>query len=300
MSSTLPLRSPRILQSPRKAALTGPLRYARRDPLGAFSVVVIFVFVIVALFAPWIAPYPAQGEGRSNLDTRLLAPSNAHYMGTDYLGRDVLSRIMYGARNALAVSLAVTLAAAAFGALIGGFAGFVGGWVDEIIMRITDLFLAFPTLLLAMAIVAAIGPSFENVAIALAVRWWTWYARIVRSVAQSLRERSFVEAAQAIGVPTRTIVLRHILPNAASPIIVNATIDFGAVMLVAGGLAFLGLGAQPPTADWGLMIAEGRDYILTQPWLPIFPGLAMFVTVLAFNLLGDSLSRRLDPRRTDR
>jgi peptide/nickel transport system permease protein len=280
--------------------VAGPLRFIRTDPLGGFSVAVIAVFVFVAILAPWIAPFPDQGAGLSNLETRLLPPSGTHLMGTDYLGRDVLSRIMFGARNALIVSLAVTLSAAVFGALVGGFAGLIGGWVDEILMRITDLFLAFPTLLLAMAIVAAIGPSFENVAIALAVRWWTWYARIVRAVAQSLRERYFVEAARAMGVSSRTIVLRHIVPNSISPIIVNATIDLGAVILAAGGLAFLGLGAQPPTPDWGLMVAEGRDYILTHPWLPIYPGLAMFLSVLAFNLLGDSLRRRLDPRRIDR
>lgn len=296
MSESLPFH----VRAPSAKAIRRPLRFVRTDPLGAFSVVVVAVFVFVAVFAPWIAPFPEQGAGRSNLDTRLLAPNATNLMGTDYVGRDVLSRVMFGARNALIVSLAVTFSAAVFGALVGGFAGLVGGWVDEVLMRITDLFLAFPTLLLAMAIVAAIGRSFENVAIALAVRWWTWYARIVRSVAQSLRERYFVEAAEAMGVPTWTIVVRHIVPNAISPIIVNATIDIGAVILAAGGLAFLGLGAQPPTADWGLMVAEGRDYILTQPWLPLYPGLAMFLSVLAFNLLGDSLRRRLDPRRIDR
>jgi peptide/nickel transport system permease protein len=200
----------------------------------------------------------------------------------------------------MVVSIAVTLTAAIIGTAVGAFAGLVGGRIDELLMRITDVFLAFPTLLLAMAIVATIGPSFEHAAIALAARWWTWYARIARATTLSLREQYFVEAARAIGVSNRMIVLRHLVPNSLGPITVNATADIGAVILAAGGLAFLGLGATIPTADWGLMIAEGRNYLLTHPWIPLFPGLAMFIAVLVFNLLGDSLRNVLDPRSVTR
>jgi peptide/nickel transport system permease protein len=276
------------------------MTFLRTDRLAAISVVVALAYIAIAIFAPILAPYPEQGAGASSLDTRLLPPSSAHLMGTDVLGRDILSRVLFGTRNALIVSFAVTGAAALIGTTIGAFAGLIGGWVDEVLMRITDVFLAFPSLLMAIAIVATIGPSFENAAIALAARWWTWYARIARATSLSLRERYFVEAARVIGVSSRMIVIRHLIPNSIGPIIVNASADLGSVILAAGGLAFLGLGATVPTPDWGLMIAEGRDNILTHPWIPLFPGLAMFIAVLAFNLLGDSLRDALDPRRAER
>jgi len=268
-----------------------------RDPLALFGVIVIALFVIVAIVGPWIAPYPEQGFGKTSVASRMLPPSRQHLLGTDRLGRDMLSRIIIGTRSALVTSLVVVVLAVVIGSLLGAVAGYVGGWLDDLIMRITDLFLAFPSLLLAMAIVAVIGPGLTNAMLAIAISWWPWYTRLVRGVALSLRERYFVEAARSIGVRNLGIVFRHILPNCISPILVQATIDIGTVILAAGGLAFIGLGAQPPTPDWGLMVSEGRAFLLNQWWYSTFPGLAIFITVLAFNLLGDTLRDIFDPRQ---
>ena len=180
---------------------------------------------------------------------------------------------------------------------MGALAGFRGGWIDRVIMRTTDLFLAFPSLLLAMAITAAIGPGLFHAALALVVSWWPWYTRLVRGEAARLRQRNFVDAARAMGVPSRTIVRRHILPNTITPIVVQATVDLGIVILAMGGLAFLGLGTQPPGADWGLMISEGRSSVLIYWWISTFPGIAMVIVVMAFNLLGDALRDVFDPRQ---
>lgn len=269
----------------------------RRDPLALASIGVILLFLVIAIFAPVLAPYPEQGAGQSSPDTLFLPPSWAHLFGTDELGRDVLSRVMYGARPAFLIPLMVVTAAVAIGAPLGALAGYKGGWVDEVIMRVTDLFLAFPSLLLAMAITAALGRGLQNAAIALIISWWPWYARLVRGIAVSLRERPFVEAAQSIGVNDTRIILRHILPNCMSPILVQVTVDMGTVILVAGGLAFIGLGTQPPAADWGLMISTGRTSILNQWWISLFPAFAIFLLILAFNLLGDVLRDILDPRQ---
>ncbi|MGB7874343.1 MAG: ABC transporter permease [Anaerolineales bacterium] len=268
-----------------------------RDPLSLASTVVLVVFILMAIFATQIAPYPKEGAGRTNVDNTMLAPSGEHIFGTDRLGRDMLSRVIVGARSALIVPIGVVVFAVLLGAPLGAIAGYKGGWVDEAIMRFTDLFLAFPSLLLAMAIVSALGRGLENAAIALVISWWPWYTRLVRGVTISLRQRYFVEAAQAIGVSDWVIILRHILPNTISPILVQATVDMGTVILVMGGLAFLGLGTQPPNPDWGLMVSEGRSFILEQWWISTFPGIAIFVVVLAFNLLGDTLRDIFDPRQ---
>jgi peptide/nickel transport system permease protein len=191
----------------------------------------------------------------------------------------------------------VVVSAVVIGASLGAIAGYKGGWLDYLIMRITDLFLAFPSLLLAMAITAALGRGLQNAAIALIISWWPWYTRLVRGIAVSLREQPYVEAAQSIGVRDSVIILRHILPNSISPILVQVTVDMGTVILVAGGLAFIGLGTQPPEADWGLMISSGRSSVLNQGWISLFPALAIFVLILAFNLLGDVLRDILDPRQ---
>jgi len=268
-----------------------------RDPLALFSVLIIALLVFLALFGPWIAPYPEQGKGRTDVPNRFLPPSREHWLGTDQLGRDVLSRIIIGSRIALQAPTVVVILAVVIGAPLGALAGYFGGWVDNLIMRLTDLFLAFPSLLLAVTIVAAVGPSLTNAMIAIAISWWPWYTRLVRGVTLSLRERYFVEAARSIGVSSGAIILRHILPNCVTPILVQATIDFGTVILAEGSLAFLGLGTQPPAPDWGLMVSQGRSYILDQWWISTLPGLAIFVSVLAFNLLGDTLRDVLDPRQ---
>ena len=269
----------------------------RHDPLAMVGVTIIALFLIMALFAPLIAPYPEQGAGRTSPKTTMLPPSLEHPFGTDRLGRDVLSRVIMGSRPAFAVPILVVFLAVLIGAPLGAIAGYKGGKTDEIIMRITDLFLAFPSLLLAMAITAALGRGLANAAIALVVSWWPWYTRIVRGVTVSLRSSYFVEAAQATGVSDATIIRRHILPNTITPLLVQATIDLGTVILAMGGLAFIGLGTQPPHPDWGLMVASGRSYILNQWWISTFPGLAIFIVVLAFNLVGDTLRDIFDPRQ---
>jgi len=268
-----------------------------RDPLSLISTIVIILFILIAIFCYQVAPYPLEGAGKTNVPNSLLPPSLAHPFGADKLGRDVLSRVIVGARPALIVPIGVVLFAVLIGAPLGAIAGFKGGWIDEVIMRITDLFLAFPSLLLAMAIASALGRGIQNAAIALIISWWPWYTRLVRGVTISLKERYFVEAAQAIGVRDSVIILRHILPNTISAILVQATVDLGTVILAMGGLAFLGLGTQPPAPDWGLMVSEGRTYILEQWWISTFPGLAIFVVVLAFNLIGDTLRDIFDPRQ---
>ncbi len=267
------------------------------DPLAVVGLGVVGLLVVFALFGPWIAPYPgASGTGRIDVPNAYMAPSATHWFGTDELGRDVYSRVVLGARPALFVSLLVVGSAILIGVPLGAIAGYRRGHLDGLIMRTTDLFLAFPPLLLAMAIVAALGPGLEHAAIALVISWWPWYARIARAVTVSLRERPFVDAARAIGVSDLAVVARHIVPNSLSPIVVQATVDVGTVILAAGSLAFIGLGARPPIPDWGLMVADGRTVILSQWWVATFPGLAIFVTVLACNLLGDALLRVLDPR----
>jgi len=268
-----------------------------RDPLSLISTIVIILFILVGIFAYQVAPYPLQGAGKTNVPTSLCPPSLEHPFGCDKLGRDVLSRVIVGARPALIVPIGVVVFAVVIGAPLGAIAGYKGGWLDEVIMRITDLFLAFPSLLLAMAIASALGRGLQNAAIALIVSWWPWYTRLVRGVTISLKERYFVEAAQAIGVRDSVIILRHILPNTISAILVQATVDLGTVILAMGGLAFLGLGTQPPAPDWGLMVSEGRTYILEQWWISTFPGMAIFIVVLAFNLLGDTLRDIFDPRQ---
>lgn len=271
-------------------------RIVRRDRLVVICLIVLAVLVAAAVFAPVLAPFPDQGAGRSHPPTAGLGPSLVHPFGTDALGRDVLSRVLMGARATLLVPFLVVILAAAIGVPIGAYAGFKGGRIDGLLMRTTDVFLAFPSLLLAMVITALLGRGLVNAAIALVVSWWPWYARLVRGIAASLRQRPFVEAARAMGVRDGVIVLRHIIPNSSSPVLVQATIDLGIVILAMGGLAFLGLGTQPPHADWGLMIAEGRGHMLDLWWLATFPGVAIFLAVMCFNVVGDGLRDVLDPR----
>jgi peptide/nickel transport system permease protein len=268
----------------------------RKNPISLMGLIIIAGFAITAIFAPWLAPFPEQGLGLPNLAERFAPPSFTHIFGTDVYGRDVLSRVIMGSRISLQVSLIVVAVAVLIGTPLGAVAGYIGGGLDEIIMRITDLFLAFPSLLLAMAIAAALGPSLTNTVVALSLSWWPWYTRLSRSQGVALRGRPFVEAARAIGVPAKRILVAHILPNSLAPIIVQATVDIGTVVLATAALSFLGLGAQQPSPEWGLMVSLGRTYILEQWWISGFPGLAIFTTSLAFNLLGDGLREALDPK----
>jgi peptide/nickel transport system permease protein len=267
-----------------------------KDKLAVLGLAIIIVTISMAILAPWLAPYPQQGRGASNLKERFEAPSSHHLMGTDNLGRDILSRIVYGARIPLLISFTVTAVIVVIGVPLGGVAGYYGGRIDEVVMRITDVFLAFPSLVLAITFVAFLGPSIRNVMIAIVVSWWPWYTRLVRGVSVSLRERPYVEAARTMGVRDSLIIFRHILPNAFGPVIVQMTLDIGTVILAAAALSFVGLGAQAPTAEWGLMISEGRQYILDYWWIGSFAGLAIFILVLAFNFVGDGLRDVLDPK----
>jgi len=276
------------------------VRALLRDRLALIGLSLVVLLVLTAVFAPLLAPYPEQGAGVADVAARNQPPSAAHWLGTDGLGRDLLSRILYGARPALFVSVAVVALAIAIGVPLGLIAGYRGGRLGELIMRVTDMFLAFPPLLLAMVLVALLGPGLWHASIALALSWWPWYTRLVRGVTAGLREQPFVEGARTLGLREVTVLARHILPNTASPIIVQATVDVGTVILAAGSLAFVGLGAQPPTADWGFMVAEGRTYIFSDWQLSAFPGLAIFLAVLGFNLLGDALRDVLDPRTVSR
>lgn len=272
----------------------------KHEFLALTAIIVISVFVFVALFAPWISPYPDQGRGLAVPQFEFIPPSFSHPFGTDDLGRDVLSRVFFGAFSSLIVAVCVIVISLVIGVPLGIIAGYYGGRVDETIMRITDVFLSFPSLLLALIVVASLGPSLVNLISAISITWWPWYTRIERAQAVSLRGQNFVLSAKAIGVSNLIIVLRHILPNAWSPIMVQATMDFGGVIIAAAGLSFLGLGVQPPSADWGLMISEGRIYFLTAWWIATFPGIAILLASLAFNILGDFLREVTDPKRRTR
>jgi len=273
------------------------MQVIRNDPLSFISLIIILVIVFMAIFAPIIVPYPEDIKGAIHFGEKFLPPSWKHPFGTDYFGRDVLSLVIAGARISLSAGILVVGLSLAIGVPLGVIAGYFGGtMIDEVIMRITDMFLAFPPLLLAILIAATLGPSLTNAMIATALTWWPWYTRLARAQAISIKEQSFVEAARALGLSDLTIVFRHILPNTLAPIIVQATMDLGSAILMTSSLSFLGLGAQPPTPEWGLMVYLGRAHLLTYWWYATFPGLAIFITVLVFNTFGDGLRKALDPR----
>lgn len=262
------------------------------NKLNVVGLVFVTLVVFSAVFAPVIAP---EGPNDQDLFNRLESPSADHPMGTDQLGRDVLSRLLHGARISLGIALAVVAITLTIGTAVGLIAGYAGGWIDEGLMRFVDVLLAFPGILLALVIAGILGPSLVNIMIALAVVGWTQYARIIRGSVLSVKEEEFVKSAQLMGVSKTRIVLRHILPNVVTPVVVLATMDMAYVILGTAGLSFLGLGAQPPTPEWGTMLSQGRNYVDTAWWIVNFPGLAIMVTVLGFNLLGDGLRDVLDP-----
>ncbi len=289
ISSELTTTFAPAVETRKRRRLPAPLR----SPLTVAGMIIIGVFVALAILAPALAPYEPQQQ---KLAQRLKPPTAAHIMGTDQLGRDLWSRLLYGARISLTIGLVVVLSAGIFGTLVGLVSGYAGGVVDEVLMRITDIFFSFPALILAMAIAGALGPDLVNAMIAIAVVSWPVYARLVRAQVLSLRRREFIEAAEAVGVPTPRLLWRHLLPNSLAPILVQASFDMGAAILAAAGLSFIGFGAQPPTPEWGVMISEGRKYVSTHLWLSLFPALAILMTVAAFNLIGDGLRDALDPR----
>ncbi|MBA3943361.1 MAG: ABC transporter permease [Herpetosiphonaceae bacterium] len=264
-----------------------------RQPAVVAGIIVLVVFALAALFAPLLSPSDPLVQQVIN---GLQPPSASHLMGTDKLGRDIFSRMLYGTRISLLVGVGVVAIAAGLGTLLGLVAGYAGGLADELVMRITDIFFAFPALILAMAIAAALGPNLRNALIAIAAVTWPVYARLIRGQVLSLKEREFVLAARSIGVPRWRIILRHLLPNALAPLLVQSTFDLGAAITAVAGLSFIGFGAQPPTPEWGVMISEGRNYLATQWWLATFPALGILLVVAGFNLLGDGLRDALDPR----
>jgi len=271
--------------------------YFQRDKVAVTSLVVIAIVVVAAVFAQWVTPYADQGLGVPDPANALLSPSLQHPFGTDELGRDVLARIVFGARSSLTIGLIVVAVGVVVGTALGAVAGFTGGWIDEIIMRFTDVVLSFPPLLLAIALAATLQPSIQTAIVAISATWWPWYTRLVRAEAVSVRERHYVLAARAMGASPAFILRRHVLPNILGPVRVQAALDLGAAILAGTALSFLGLGPQAPTADWGVMISHGRDFLVTgQWWLSIFPGLAIVLTVVAFNLFGDGFQAVMDPR----
>jgi peptide/nickel transport system permease protein len=257
---------------------------------------IVALLVIVAAFAPWLVTHDPYEQ---NLAQRLLAPGAAgHLLGTDDFGRDILSRIIVGARITLYIVVLVALIAAPIGLIVGTAAGYLGGVVDAALMRITDVFLAFPSLILALAFVAALGPGIGNAVIAIALTSWPPYARIARAETLTIRNSDFIAVARIQGAGTTRILFRHVMPLCISSLVVRVTLDMAGIILTAAGLGFLGLGAQPPMAEWGAMVSSGRRYILDQWWVATIPGLAIFIVSLAFNLLGDGLRDVLDPRQS--
>ncbi|MCL0056553.1 ABC transporter permease [Dehalococcoidia bacterium] len=274
----------KIIESRRTS--TEVFRRLKKHRLAMIGAAIILALVLIAVLAPFIAPHDPVEQ---NLGNRLLSPSIEHPLGTDNLGRCILSRLIHGTSVSLQIGVMVVGIAAFVGVTLGLIAGYRGGLTDELIMRIVDILLAFPGIILALAIAGILGPSLYNVMLALAVIGWTSYARVVRGSVLSVKEKEFVEAAQALGAGEARIMFRHILPNVMAPVIVMATLGMAHVILAAAALSFLGLGAQPPTPEWGSMLNDGRAFMRTAPHLTIFPGLAIMVTVLAFNFLGDAL-----------
>nr|WP_315427372.1 ABC transporter permease [uncultured Albidiferax sp.] len=272
----------------------GAWRIFTRNRLAMLGLAIVALLVLVAIFAPLLAPYsPTVGDLRT---TRLLPPSGQFWLGTDDQGRDILSRLIHGSRITLMVVILVAVLAAPIGLLVGTVAGYAGGMVDAALMRITDIFLAFPRLILALAFVAALGPGIENAVIAIAITAWPPYARMARAETLTIRQADYIAAVQLIGASPWRIVLHHIMPLCQSSVIVRVTLDMAGIILTAAGLGFLGLGAQPPTPEWGAMIANGRQYVLDQWWVAAAPGAAIFLVSLAFNLVGDGLRDALDPK----
>jgi peptide/nickel transport system permease protein len=269
----------------------------RQQPQMIVGMIIVALVLCTMVFAPWIAPYEPT---KLDILNRLAPPSSNHWFGTDQIGRDIFSRVIYGSRISVTVGLGVVLLAMPTGAMIGAFSGLAGGKVDTAIMRVMDVMLSFPSFVMAIALASALGPSLTNAMLAIAVLRIPFYVRLARGQALSLRERSYVKAAETFGSSRMRIVWRHIVPNALPPVLVQAMLDIGAAILTASALSFIGLGAQEPAAEWGAMVATGRNFLLDQWWFPTFPGLAILTTAIGFNLFGDGLREMFDPRAQGR
>lgn len=274
-------------------------RRFKQNRLSLVGATIIALLLLVAVVGPLFAPYPEDARGAVHIPQRLLPPSREHLMGTDEVGRDILSRLLIGSRLSLGAALVILAMATTIGLTLGMVSGFFGGRVDTLVQRLTDVFLTVPPLILAMAVSAALGPSLINVVWAISLVWWPGYCRLTRAEVLHKKQEVFVEAARAIGAPTHRIILRHVLPNILTPIVVKATMDVGFAVLTLASLGFIGLGAQPPDPDWGRMIADGRRYLPESWWLTLFPGAAIFLSVFGFNILGDGIRDVFDPRSRD-
>jgi peptide/nickel transport system permease protein len=271
-------------------------RRLKRNRAAIVGGIIVLLFVATAILAPWLSPYPPN-EG--DLTKRLKAPDREHLLGTDPLGRDVLSRVIYGARISLQIQIVAVVIAMFVGTILGMVGGYYGGTFDNLIMRLMDILLAFPGIFLAIAVIAVLGPGLTNLMLAAGVYSIPQFARIVRGSVLSLKEKEFVEAARAVGENDFNILLRYLLPNSMAPIIVQTTLRMATVLLTASGLSFLGLGVQPPTPEWGAMLSNARAYLITAPHVATVPGLAIMLVVMGFNLFGDGLRDSLDPRLRD-
>jgi len=264
-----------------------------RNPLSVLGGIIILVLILTAVFAPWIAPYSATGQDLAN---RLAPPSSVHFMGTDELGRDIFSRVIWGSQITLTIVGLVALISAPLGLLVGAVAGYFGGWTDRLLMGFTDIFLSMPKLILALAFVAALGPGINNAIIAIAITAWPAYARIARAETLTIRNSEFIAAVQLQGASPLRVIVGHVLPLCTSSMIIRVTLDMAGVILTAAGLGFIGLGAQPPLPEWGAMISRGRTFILDQWWVATMPGFAIIIVSLGFCFLGDGLRDVLDPK----
>ncbi|MFA5112159.1 MAG: oligopeptide ABC transporter permease [Desulfobaccales bacterium] len=268
-------------------------KHLKRNRMAVTGLVLVLGLFVVSIFAPWLAPYDPD---RIDLQQVLMPPSQAHLMGTDTLGRDVLSRIIYGSRVSLKVGFVAVGLATLIGLFVGALAGYYGGWVDQILMRLVDLMLCFPAFFLILAVIAVLEPSIWNIMAVIGLTGWMGVARLVRAEFLSLREREFVTAARALGASDTRLILRHMLPNALAPVMVSATLGVAGAILTESALSFLGLGVQPPTPSWGNILTAGKDNIEIAWWLSVFPGLAILITVMSYNLLGEGIREAIDPR----
>lgn len=279
----------------KKSQMTDIIRRFRRNKTAVLGLIIFIIIVIIALLAPTLFDYNSQVI-KLNIQEKLLAPSSAHPFGTDEMGRDLMARVVYGARMSLSLGFIIVFFSLLSGGFLGSIAGYFGGWIDNVIMRVMDIFLAIPGMLFAICIVAALGASTQNLVIALALSNMPSYARIVRGPVLTVRENEYIEAAKAIGAKSSTIIFSHVLPNCMAPIIVQTTLGVASAILSIAGLSFLGLGVQPPTPEWGSMLSSARTYIRDYSYMALFPGLAIMTTILSLNLLGDGLRDALDPR----
>ena len=299
MSEIDTMATPDLPAEPRRrsAVLWPGWAAAQRVPLLTVGAVLATLVVLAGLLAPWITPYPEDAGAVVHPARVLLAPSADHWFGTDMVGRDIFTRVVFGARVSLGIVVVVVLISAIVGLTIGLAAGFFGGWLDSVLMRVTDIFLAFPALLLAVALAAVLSPSAMNAALAIAFTWWPWYARLARGQAASIRRQGYSDAARVLGASRTRQLFRHVLPNASTPVFVQMSLDAAGIILTAATLSYLGLGAQDPTPEWGLMVAQGQSLSTTAWWVITFPGLAILITAVAFNFVGDGLQTIFDPKR---